>query len=118
MADSQEFVAPEAQKIINALGVMPELTGERQWSVHLAEVTGEDVVFSYDTQWRSVRIVWNTPEGAPRVKLFREGAKLLRVAEERGETSLIVEFGTRDSDGTLTLQVFPAVAISDEVMLS
>ncbi|MEV7238767.1 hypothetical protein AB0N06_34065 [Streptomyces sp. NPDC051020] len=113
-----EFVTPDPQEIVNALGVEPEITGETQRTVNLVDVTGEDLTLSYDAVGQSVTVRWCTPSGKVMLNLFREGAILLRVQEGDGETQLVVEFETRDTSGELRLQVFPEVSITETSLFS
>ncbi|MFG2628624.1 hypothetical protein [Streptomyces sp. NPDC048473] len=113
-----EFVTPDPQEVVNALGVEPEITGETQRTVNLVDVTGEDLAFSYDAVGQSVAVRWCAPSGKVMLNLFREGAILLRVQEGDGGTQLIVEFETRDTAGELRLQVFPEVSITETSLFS
>ncbi|WP_406494951.1 hypothetical protein OG936_13960 [Streptomyces sp. NBC_00846] len=113
-----EFVTPDPQDVVNALGVEPEITGETQRTVNLADVTGEDLTLSYDAVGQSVTVRWCTPSGKVILNLFREGAILLRVQEGDGETKIVVEFETRDTTGELRLQVFPEVSITETSLFS
>ncbi|MFJ2267433.1 hypothetical protein ACIOHO_13835 [Streptomyces sp. NPDC087849] len=113
-----EFVTPDPQEIVNALGVEPEITGETQRTVNLVDVTGEDLTLSYDAVGQSVNVRWCTPLGKVKLNLFREGAILLRVQEGGGATQLVVEFETRDTAGELRLQVFPEVSITETSLFS
>ncbi|MFF3262582.1 hypothetical protein ACFYWO_25865 [Streptomyces sp. NPDC002932] len=113
-----EFVTPDPQEIVNALGVEPEVTGETRRTIDLVGVTGEDLKFSYDAVGQSVAVRWCTGSGAVMLSLFREGAILLRVQEGDGETQLVVEFETRDTAGELRLRVFPEVSLTETSLFS
>ncbi|MFE6699812.1 hypothetical protein [Streptomyces sp. NPDC057718] len=114
----KQFVTPDPQDLVNALGVEPETTGETQMTVSLFDVTGEDLTFSYNVVGQSVSVHWNTESGDPALKLFREGATLLRIQEGDGVTELVVEFETQDTTGTLGLRVFPNVSVMETSLLS
>ncbi|MCM2411182.1 hypothetical protein [Streptomyces sp. RKAG290] len=113
-----EFVTPDPQEIVNALGVEPDITGETQRTVNLVDVTGEDLTFSYDAVGQSVTVRWCTPSGKVLLNMFREGAILLRVQEGDGETRLVVKFETGDTSGELRVQVFPEVSITETSLFS
>ncbi|MFJ2587962.1 hypothetical protein [Streptomyces sp. NPDC087538] len=113
-----EFVTPDPQEIINALGVEPEITGETQRTVNLAEITGEDLALSYDAVGQSVNLRWCAPSGKVMLNLFREGAILLRVQDGGGKTQLVMEFETRDTAGEIRVQVFPEVSIAETSLFS
>ncbi len=113
-----EFVTPDPQEIVNALGVEPEITGETQRTVNLVDVTGEDLTLSYDAVGQSVTVRWCASSGKAMLNLFREGAILLRVQEGDGETQLVVEFETRDTAGELRVKVFPEVSITETLLFS
>lgn len=115
---SAEFVTPDPQEIVNALGVEPEATGKTQRIINLADVTGEDLIFSYDAVGQSVAVRWCAPSGKVILNLFREGARLFRVEEWNGRTQLVVKFETGDTVGEFRLQVFPEVSIAETSLLS
>ncbi|MEV4683246.1 hypothetical protein [Streptomyces kurssanovii] len=79
-----EFVTGDPQLLVNTFAVEPEMTGE-------------DVTFSYDDARRSVAFSWFSDSGEVSMRLFREGARRLRVEEEGGRTGLLTEFGTADT---------------------
>ncbi|NED00293.1 hypothetical protein G3I55_01255 [Streptomyces sp. SID6648] len=114
----KQFVTPDPQDLVNALGVEPEITGEAQMTLMLLDVTNEDLTFSYNPIWQSVSVHWNTKSGAPKLKLFREGATLLRIQEGDGVTALVVEFATQDTMGVLELQIFPNVSVMETSLLA
>ncbi|MFI2114985.1 hypothetical protein ACH489_11005 [Streptomyces rubiginosohelvolus] len=114
----KQFVTPDPQDLVNALGVEPEVTGETQMTLMFADVTGEDLTFSYNAVGRSVSVHWNTKSGHPKLKIFREGATLLRIQETDGSTALFVEFATQDTAGVLELQIFPNVSVTETSLLS
>ncbi|MFF8846795.1 hypothetical protein ACF08N_29455 [Streptomyces sp. NPDC015127] len=113
-----EFVTPDPQLLINAFGVAPEITGETQRTLRFKEVTGEDVTFSYDAIGRSVGVSWLTDSGELRMRLFREGARLLRVVEEDGRSCLLVEFRTADTAGELKVQILPVVSVTESMLFA
>ncbi|MFJ6511609.1 hypothetical protein ACIQMO_02780 [Streptomyces sp. NPDC091406] len=114
----EQFVTPDPQDLVNALGVEPEITGDTQMTLMLFDVTGEGLTFSYDTVGQSVSVLWNTKSGNPKLKLFREGATLLRIQEIDEITALVVEFATQDTTGVLELQIFPNVSVAETSLLS
>ncbi|MEU7243778.1 hypothetical protein [Streptomyces sparsogenes] len=113
-----EFVTPDHQDFLNTLGVEAEITGDTQRTLKFAEVTGEDLTFSYDATGQSVRVAWRNASGKNLVTIFREGATLLRITEEGGVTQLLTEFRTRDTAGQLVVQVFPDVQVEEKSLLS
>ncbi|MFD6658907.1 hypothetical protein ACFWEB_27630 [Streptomyces parvus] len=114
----KQFVTPDPQDLVNALGVEPEITGEAQMTLTLLDVTNEDLTFSYNLIGKSVSVHWNTESGNPKLKLFREGATLLRIQEGDGVTALVVEFTTQDTMGVLELQIFPNVSVMETSLLA
>ncbi|MGW1291788.1 hypothetical protein [Streptomyces sp. NPDC002533] len=114
----KQFVTPDPQDLINALGVEPEITGETQMTLVLFDVTGEDLTFSYNTVGQSVSVHWNAKSGDPKLKLFREGATLLRIQEGHGGTAIVIEFATQETTGSLELQIFPNVSVTETSLLS
>ncbi|WP_328625775.1 hypothetical protein OHA88_14105 [Streptomyces sp. NBC_00353] len=114
----KEFVTPDPQDIVNALGVEAEITGDTQRTLKLIDVTGEDLIFSFDSIGQSVSVSWCTSSGRDILKLFREGATLLRIVEEGGETQLLTEFETQDTTGELRVCIFPEVSITDNSLFS
>ncbi|WP_141693587.1 hypothetical protein [Streptomyces sp. PTY087I2] len=114
----KQFVTPDPQDLVNALGVEPEITGETQMTLMFFDVTGEGLTFSYNTVGRSVSVHWSTKSGDPKLKIFREGATLLRIQESDGSTTLFVEFATQDTTGVLELQIFPNVSATETSLLS
>ncbi|WP_051878026.1 hypothetical protein [Streptomyces sp. NRRL B-24720] len=114
----KEFVTPDPQDIVNALGVEAEITGDTQRTLKLIDVTGEYLTFSFDSVGRSVSVSWCTSSGKDILRLFREGATLLRVVEEGGETQLLTEFETQDTTAELRVCIFPEVRIADRTLFS
>ncbi|MFI5628495.1 hypothetical protein ACIA8E_03710 [Streptomyces sp. NPDC051664] len=114
----KEFVTPDPRDFVNALGVEPEITGDTQWTLKLFDVTSEDLTFSFDSVGQSVSVSWCTSTGRDILKLFREGATLLRIVEEGGETQLVTEFETQDTAGELRVCIFPEVSITDNSLFS
>lgn len=111
-------MTPDPQLLVNAFGVEPEVTGETQSTLRFKSVTGEDLTFSYDDVGRSVAFSWLSDSGEVRMRLLREGARLLRVVEEGGRTGLLVEFRTADTVGELRVQIFPAVSVTESLLLA
>lgn len=114
----KQFVTPDPQDLVNALGVEPEITGETQMTLTLLDITNEDLTFSYNLIGQSVSVRWNTESGDPKLKLFREGATLLRIQEGDVVTALVVEFATQDTMGVLELQIFPNVSVMETSLLT
>ncbi|MFF3060766.1 hypothetical protein [Streptomyces sp. NPDC057909] len=114
----KEFVTPDPRDFVNTLGVEPEVTGDTQRTLRLFDVTGEDLTFSFDSVGQSVSVSWCTSTGRDILKLFREGATLLRIVEESGGTQLLTEFETQDTTGELRVCIFPEVSVTDNSLLS
>ncbi|MEV4920793.1 hypothetical protein AB0K47_28805 [Streptomyces tirandamycinicus] len=115
---SSEFITPEPQDFVNALGVEPNISGDTQRTLKLSDVIGEDVTFSYDAVGGSVRVAWRAASGGDLISIYREGATLLRIIEDDDGTRLLIEFRTRDTVGELRVQVFPELSISESQLLS
>ncbi|MFJ5865641.1 hypothetical protein ACIQEY_14645 [Streptomyces parvus] len=113
-----QFVTPDPQDLVNALGVEPEITGEAQMTLTLLDITNEDLTFSYNLIGQSVSVRWNAKSGGLKLQLFREGATLLRIQEGDGVTGLAVEFATQDTMGVLELQIFPNVSVMETSLLT
>ncbi|MFZ4298543.1 hypothetical protein ACOZE3_11620 [Streptomyces cinereoruber] len=108
----EPFVTPDPRAFAESLGVEPVETGEGVLELDLTEVTGEPLFFGFSPLGGSVRLRWG------RVDLHREGATLLRIVESPGGTGLSVDFATGTTTGTLRVEVFPRVAVRDELLLS
>lgn len=48
---------------------------------------------------------------------FREGATVLRIADSAESSKLVVEFSTEDTTGSLEVQVFPYVSVSERTLI-
>ncbi|MFK0203638.1 hypothetical protein [Streptomyces lavendulae] len=115
---SPEFATPPPQAFINALGVEPTPEGEHGYTLHLSEITGQELDFSYNEIMQSVALSWlPSAEGIP-IRIHREGATLLRIHEEFQQTKIIVEFRTEDTVGHMTLQVFPSLDLHEETLIT
>lgn len=112
-----EFVTPDPQDFVNAFGVEPVITGETIRTIRFFDVTGEDLVFSYDSIGRSVSLTWQPERGKIAVRSFREGATLLRIIDQPDASKMVVDFSTEDTVGRLDIQIFPCVEISERTLL-
>ncbi|MFC7928628.1 hypothetical protein [Streptomyces cinereoruber] len=108
----EPFVTPEPRAFTESLGVEPVETGEGVLELDLTEVTGEPLRLDFNPLGGSVRL---RRDG---LDLYREGATHLRIVEAPGRTALSVDFATGTTTGTLRIEVFPRVAVRDELLLS
>ncbi|MEU0624345.1 hypothetical protein ABZ329_26275 [Streptomyces rubiginosohelvolus] len=115
---SREFVTPSSQEFVNALGVEPECVEGTVQVLRLGEVTGEEVTFAYDAVGRSVRVTWFSSSGDTVMDIYREGGELLRITEDGNSTGILAEFSTGGSKGEIRLQVFPAIQLTEESLIS
>lgn len=115
----RNFEAPDPRDFEEEFGV--EVASDPNEAVHVIdfkEVAGEDLSFSYSTVQGSVRVQLRDSDQVAVVDIFREGATQLRIASGGGESSLVIEFGDRDSSGELKIQIFPRIKITDRLLFT
>lgn len=114
----KEFEVPDAQELVEALGVEPQyLEFEEVAVLNLSEICGEDLTFSYSAMGRSVRLSWRKEERS-HMNIYREGATRLHVGTEDQSTSIDVHYGFADAEGLLKVQIFPYVKVEDRLLFS
>ncbi|MFB9903873.1 hypothetical protein [Allokutzneria oryzae] len=112
------FVVPAFDEFVEVFGVGPRRAdgADTVYEFEFA-LDGDDFLgFSYDIVWRSVRVRWLRQEDVL-VDVFREGADRLVLEDGGAECGLAVDFRTASLAGQLRVQVFPRVAIRDELLL-
>ncbi|GEM_PF-2825023 len=114
---NREFLVPSDEEILDALGVVPEVSVDDPMVqvVRVSTASGDVVSLSYDVVGRSVRCQWNR-DSIPLVDLFREAATELTVESGHGVARLVVRFETEVLGGELDIQVYPAVRVNDRLL--
>ncbi|MEU3408990.1 hypothetical protein ABZ766_34290 [Streptomyces sp. NPDC006670] len=111
------FVTPESQEFVNTFGIETTLVGEYQYRLDFSEVVDGELGVSYDVIGRSVAVSWCPVPGKGVFSTFREGATVLRIADSAESSKLVVEFSTEDTTGSLEVQVFPYVSVSERTLI-
>ncbi|MFG2622914.1 hypothetical protein ACGFXC_35415 [Streptomyces sp. NPDC048507] len=113
-----EFVTPPPQAFVNALGIEPATEGDYGYTLHLSDITDQELTFSYNSITGSVALYSTPSTGGLPLKIHREGATLLWLDEEAQKTRIVVEFRTEDTVGRMILQVFPSLDFSEETLIT
>ncbi|GLX41608.1 hypothetical protein Sros01_76810 [Streptomyces roseochromogenus] len=113
-----EFTTPSPQEFVDAFGIEPTAEGEHGYTLHLSEITDQELDFSYNAITQSVALIWAPKAGGFPIRIHREGATLLRIHEESQKTKIVVDFRTEDTIGHMTLQVFPSLDFDEETLIT
>ncbi|MFJ8214207.1 hypothetical protein [Streptomyces sp. NPDC096033] len=111
------FVTPENQEFVNTFGIETTSVGEYQYRLDFSEVVDGELEFSYNVVGRSVAVSWRPVPGRGGFSIFHEGATVLRIADSAESSKLVVDFSTEDTTGSLEVQVFPYVSVSDRTLI-
>jgi hypothetical protein len=113
----REFVVPDADSILDAIGVSPK-SGEGDDASQVLRISSGDrsvVILSYDTSGRSVRVQW-IQESELIVDIFRESATNFTVIAEQGRSTIRVDLESDSLVGFLEIQVYPDIRITDQLL--
>ncbi|MEV6393627.1 hypothetical protein AB0M39_02410 [Streptomyces sp. NPDC051907] len=112
----REFAVPDDLTIFEALGEWPEEIDEDIRQLTLRENEGGSLVLSYAPLGRSVRIIWKNSDGRTTLDLFREGATRLNVTIEPPASGLTIDFHMGGCAGELSIQILPALCVTERLL--
>ncbi|MCO1576841.1 hypothetical protein M8C13_13870 [Crossiella sp. SN42] len=114
-----KFLVPDDAEWLAQFGVEPVAVDGEQTTreVRIAVPGGQEVTISYDVILGSVRFAW-TAAGSPVAELYREGACHLGIESRSGVTLVRAEFSLGSLHGTLVLQVYPDIRLTDQLLVS
>jgi len=113
------FRVPDQQEFVEELGVEPTPVDGSETARSLSiEVDPQNrLVFTFDVTGRSVRCRWHQQEVLV-LDLFREGAIHLALEHGVNTTSLVTRFESESLAGRLEVQVWPGIAVRDQLLFA
>ncbi|GGU71347.1 hypothetical protein GCM10010211_41170 [Streptomyces albospinus] len=112
-----KFEAPDPDSFTEEFGAAVVRDSEDDvYLIDFAEVTGQDLTFSYNVTAGSVRVQLRDAQDVV-VDVFREGATRLRIASDKTQSSLMVDFDAGEFCGSLCVQIFPRAKITDRLLV-
>jgi hypothetical protein len=112
-----QFLLPDDDEFIEALGVAPEAIDFSGTSrvLSLDTEAGDAIRLTFDAPGRSFALRWDR-QGACMITLFREEAARLSVHGGPEGTWLTVDFASESLSGQLRIQIWPAVSVEDRLL--
>ncbi|MEU2226355.1 hypothetical protein [Streptomyces sp. NPDC018347] len=112
----REFIVPEDEEILNAIGEWPqtEESGARSFALQGRE--GDSLTFSYDVLSRSVRARWTGSNGDELLDIYREGATRLHLSSTPSAKLISIDFDLGECTGVMDIQVAPILSVRDRLL--
>ncbi|MEV7195093.1 hypothetical protein AB0N81_25285 [Streptomyces sp. NPDC093510] len=115
----QEFVVPDDQEVLETIGEWPETEEDSEARVLTLQGEGDEQMYlSYDALARSVRVRWKNSSGEKTLDIFREGATRMAVHSSSRSTYFSIEFQMGECAGKMSIQVFPNLAVTDQLLFA
>ncbi|WP_247694538.1 hypothetical protein [Streptomyces sp. B93] len=112
----REFLTPDDEEVYEATGEWPDSDESGARVLNLRDLSGQSLIFSYDSLARSVRIRWTDHQGTEVLDCFRESATRLSFTSGSSSKHISIDFNMGECTGTMEIQLTPILSVRDRVM--